>query len=494
MYTENPNHFHRNTWYITRKSLTCTPNEKQSNMPLKDLTPRMLDLLPESDKEPDWKHVPEKKKHKFPSVYSQLAVCDTLARAAEGDESIETDEEGFVSSFVLEQAVFDSMDTYIPRRDRNKYSVEFSIGDIVRKGINPILERIGTQVERNENARPITYRGYPDIYEDYIEAYVLHSKDPIEEGTFDFIKGPMDFRTLAGIRNRIKDKADAAWQKHLLRHPEDSDKTALRRKIQQEQWPRQPFICLDSSVYDFTKNYQEYTAGERKLLVKFSEAVIYGKALRVTYQALHHEEPDELEFHTHYIRKDGNKLMIYGSSHSRYHHNEDEYHLVNLVASRVISVSDFPERLHIPYRSAESLGLDYNTAMFRDRMTFDAVEHTGLHSRPVRVVLRVRRTMKGGKRPLMPYKKMLLEPLHHSQTVCTDYPEDEKFGYIALFVTDYMRIKPILLSWGKAVEVVEPDRLRQSIADEIAEMSAMYQDTDEGDDRDWDRFMSTGEI
>lgn len=463
-------------------------------MPLKDLTPRVLDLLPVSNKEPDWKLVPQKDKHKFPSVYSQLAICETLARAAEGDDSIETDEDGFVSSFVLEKAVFESMETYIPKQDRNKYSVEFSINDLIRKGINPILERIGTQVIRNENTRPFTYKGYPDIYEDYIEAYVLHCKDPIEESTFDFIKGPMDFRTLAGIRNRIKDKAEAAWQKHVLRNPDDSGKAALRRKTQQEQWPRQPFICLDSSVYDFTENYHEHTAKERKLLVKFSEAVIYGKALRVTYQALHYDEPDELEFHTHYIRKDGNKLMIYGSSHSRSHHNENEYHLVNLVASRVISIEDFPERLHIPYRSAESLGLDYNTDMFRYRMTFDAVEHTGRYTNPVRVVLRVRRTMKGGKRPLMPYKKMLLEPLHHSQTVCTDYPEDDKFGYIALYITDYMRIKPILFSWGKAVEVMEPYQLRQSITDEIAEMYAMYQDPEEEDDRDWDQYMSTHKI
>lgn len=461
-------------------------------MPLKDLTPRVLDLLPESDHEPDWRNVDEKDKHKFPSVYAQLAICETLARAADGDDSIETDSEGFVSAARLEEAVRDYMDIYIPYRDRDKYSVLISVNDLVRKLINPILERVGTQIIRNESVRPITYKGYPDIYEDYIEASVLHSKDPIEEGTFDFIKGPMDFRTLAGIRNRIRDKAEAAWQKHLLRHPEDTGKTALKRKFQQEHWSLPPFICLDSSVHDFTENYHEHTEAERRLLIKFAEAIIYGKAVKVIYQALHHEEPDELEFHTHYIRKDGSKLMIYGSSHSRYHHNADEYHLVNLVASRVVRVEDFPEKLRIPYRSAKSLGLDYNTTMFRDRMTFDAMEHTGKNKPPVRVVLRIRRSMMGGKRPLMPFKKILLEPLHHSQTVCTDYPESPDYGYVSLYITDYIRIKSILLGWGKAIEVVEPFSLRKAMMEEIAEMNEMYRLSEEADndDRDWANFFT----
>lgn len=453
-------------------------------MPLRDLTPRILDPLPYNN---------GRKIHNFPSLYSQLAVCEMLAKAADGDKSILTDDKGFVPTRELERAVFEYMEKFIPPADRRRYSSTVNINDIIRKGINPILERIGVEVIRNESVRPFSYKGYPDIYEDYIEAYVLHSKDPIEEGTFDFIKGPMDFRTLAGIRNRIKDKAEAAWQRHLIKHPEDNGNTVLKRKLQQEQWPKHPFICLDSSVHDFTKNYQEHTAAERRLLVKFAEAIIYGKVLRVVYQALHHEEPDELEFHTHYIRKDGNKLMVYGSSHSSLHHNENEFHLVNLVANRVVSVDDFPKK--ITYRSAESLGLDYNTKMFHDRMTFDAIEHTGRKSRPERVVLKVVKTMMGGKRPLMPYKKMLLEPLHHSQTVCKDYPENPDYGYIAFYITDYMRIKPILMGWGKAVEVIEPYRLRQAMIEEIGAIYTMYQKSEEeadNEERDWDTFMSKG--
>lgn len=459
-------------------------------MPLKDLTPHRLDPLPVSADEPDWRYVPDKNKHKFPSQYSQLAVCDMLARAADGD--IETDENGFVPASELEQAIRDYMDMYIPACDREKYSLDFNVNDLVRKGINPILERIGTCVVRNENARPISFRGYPDIYEDYIEACVLHSKDPIEEGTFDFIKGPLDFRTLSGIRNRIRDKAEAAWQRHILHHPEDRCKTALKRKLMQEQWPSSPFICLDSSVHDFTRDYHECTAAERRLLVRFAEAVIYGKALKVTYQALHYDEPDELEFHTHYIRKDGTKLLIYGSSHSiRHHTRPDEYDLVNLVAGRIVRVEDFPDKLRIPYRSAESLGLDYNNTMFRDRMTFDAVEHAGNRTMPTRVVLKVCRTINVGRRPLMPFRKMQLEPLHHSQSVCTDFPADDGYGYISLYITDYMRIKPILMGWGRAVEVIEPYSLRIAMAEEIRHMHELYDEPDDDNDSfDLDKFMS----
>ena len=68
---------------------------------------------------------------------------------------------------------------------------------------------------------------------------------------------------------------------------------------------------------------------------------------------------------------------------------------------------------------------------------------------------------------------MLSEPLHHSQKVLTER-EDEEFGYVSIFVKDYMRMKPILLKWGCDVYVESPEHLHNIMQDEVRRMAETY--------------------
>ena len=74
-----------------------------------------------------------------------------------------------------------------------------------------------------------------------------------------------------------------------------------------------------------------------------------------------------------------------------------------------------------------------------------------------------------------PFERILSEPLHHSQKICEDYPSDKNYGYISLNVSDYLYIKPILLSWGSYIEVVSPQDLREKMAEEVKLMVRNYQ-------------------
>lgn len=301
----------------------------------------------------------------------------------------------------------------------------------------------------------VAYKGYMGLWERYQEAQKENDGTPIEKKVIGFVKGSLDFPTLREINNIYrKEKSELA----------------------------EPFISIEESVYEFTPEYEEKTERERKLLLQLSEAIIRRKVLKVTYQAPHREEPDELEFHPQYIRRVGRKMMVYGESKSIAH--TTKYILVNLVFSRI--KGDVEVMKDKEYRVPT---VDYNGTFFADQMSFNApalMEGTEMET----VVLRVRKERKmSGDKTVYPFKRLLEEPLHHSQQQV--YPhttsqgttyydtaapqvEDKEYGYVSLRIKDYMYIAPMLLSWGENIEVMQPDKLRTRMAAEIANMATMY--------------------
>ena len=400
-----------------------------------------------------------------------LMVCDILEEALKKNSTIKTEGDGFVSTKTIERTIIEKQTELVGEKASYQYTDDYNVYDIVNKGINPKLKNTKERIVREKTGEQACYKGYVGLTNDYKTSITMNRELPVDKAVFEFIKGTMDFSTMSAIRSRINDVADKAWLKFQKENPKYDTSTAKEKEVKAMNKPDGPFICIEGSIYEFTSDYNKKTERERQLLLKFADAIIYRKAVKVTYQALHYDKPDELEFHTHYIRKVGNKLMIYGQSRSIAFHKPDEYTLVNLIVQRVQEVEDFEEK--IPYHSAKDLGLDYNNEVFFNRVTFDAPGFLMGKETCTEVILKVRKTIETTGNPKKPFQRILSEPLHHSQKRLTER-EDDDYGYVSIFVKDYMRMKPILLKWGSDIMVESPEQLRQIMEDEVRRMAISY--------------------
>jgi len=410
---------------------------------------------------------------RLPSKELHKIICKTLEDALEYRNGVKTVDDGYVEGDILISYILERQDELIPQEDWDKYTSSYKPSELIIKGINPILKQIGKQILINDKVKPYVYKGYKGLYDDYVNCTVLLNQTPVDKDTFNFIKGTLDFETISAIRNRIKDITDRAWDKYLLENPNMTRNKIKEKKVKDEVKPDGPFICIEGSVYEFTKEYKTQTECERTLLFQLVDAILYRKVVKVTYQAFHYDHPDDLEFHPHYIRKVGNKLMVYGRSRSIKYHGPDEYTLVNLIVQRIQKIEDYPDKKKV-YQSAKSLGLDYNNELFRNRMTFNAPGYNQADADCIEVILKVKKTVPTVNMPRKPFDRLKAEPLHHSQSVYDGIPEDDEFGYLRLYVSDYLFIRPILMGWGSDIQVLKPDNLRQVMEREICRMVEMY--------------------
>lgn len=412
------------------------------------------------------------KEQRLPAKQLHRIICEALEEALKPKSKVPADENGFVNADVLNDIILFRQEKELPETESIKYTASYRPSELISKGINVALARMGKQIETNKKTKPYSYRGYIGLIEDYINSSMIHNQTPVDKEVFDFIKGTMNFETLSAIRNRIKSVADKEWKSYCEQHPKAAKNKVIEKTVKDRYKPDGPFICIEGSIYEFAPEYREMTEHERAMLLLFADAIIYKKAVEVSYHAFHYDKPDQLEFHPHYIRKVGNKLMVYGRSRSIHYHKPDEYTLVNLIVQRVKDVKDFKVPKH--YYSTKELGLDYNNELFRNRMTFNAPGYNSEDFDCKEVILKVRKHIETGRKPRKPFDRLIAEPLHHSQRVCDRYPEDEQFGYLSLFVSDYLFIRPILMSWGSDIQVIEPIELKNQMEQEICRLVELY--------------------
>lgn len=390
-------------------------------------------------------------------------ICHALEEALYPDSSIHTDSDGFISVEELYSYLLRKQDQKSEKDKSRQYETDYNISELINKGIQGWIGKLGKRIERRKEGKAFVYKGYVGLEQDYLDARAMMSHQPIEEDVLDFVKGSVSFSLLSTIRNRIK----------TIRKRIDKEEGKEKAKAwMQELIARGPFLCFEESVYEFTPEYKEKIAREQSLLFTFADAIIRRIPLKVFYKPFHYREEDELEFHPHYIRRVGKKLMVYGFSKSRSRHSG--YQLVNLIFQRITEVKPLSEK--VSYRSAEEAGIDYNGGFFANTATFNAVLLDANREQPEEVVLKVRkkRIGKPSGRIIRPFDRILAEPLHHSQEVCREMPEDKNYGYVRLFVSDWLYLKPILLAWGSSIEVLRPEELRLKLAEETREMLELY--------------------
>ena len=407
------------------------------------------------------------KRKRLPTQKLHEIICMILEKALHEDKGYSTDVEGYITIEDIHAHLLNEQDKLVGDGKGLYYEDCYNISELIKKGINPWLEPLGKAVYSKKSGRTFVYKGYNGILEDYKFSREMHSSKPIEEGMFEFVKGTVTFQTMAAIRNRIRSIEQEANKKS------QTAKCSSRSLMLLESLKcGGPFLCFEESEYEFSEDYQKHIAREQTLLLTLTDAIILQQVVKVSYQPFHFVQAKELEFHPHYIRRVGKKLMVYGFCKDK--DSEAEYVLTNLIIRRIHSIESLSEA--IPFRSAQRFGIDYNHKFFRHTMTFNANIRNNDRYSPVEVILKIRksyRTQPDG-RMIYPFERILSEPLHHSQKICEDYPSDKSFGYISLNVSDYLYIKPILLSWGSYIEVVSPQDLREKMAEEVRLMARNY--------------------
>lgn len=301
-----------------------------------------------------------KDKRYLSSLEIRICLAEALEKALDGSlqvakERIVICEDGFVSIDSLELYLKytvsqrEEKETISFRKEKGNptamvvYDRDFKISDSLNKGIAMWLERIGKKIDIERRGRKFVYKGYKGITKDYKRALTEGSLAAIERFTYDFIKGALDFDTIAKIRNEIK-------------QAENNENMVA---------PEYAFICLENPYYEFFKN-----------------------------------------------------VIVYDASR-------------------------------------------------------DDVDREN----PTRIVLKVVRERKAAisGKTLRPLARLMAEPLHHSmRAISKNNTIDEKYGYVEMYVSDYMYLKRILLPWGSDIIVESPAELRQLMQDEAKRMIEAY--------------------
>ena len=225
-------------------------------------------------------------------------------------------------------------------------------------------------------------------------------------------------------------------------------------------------------MYEFTPEYAEHSEKRSEFVLAIAYACITHCVLKISYQAHHYDVPDDLEFHPHYIRKVGNKTLIYGISRSIKWHAPDHYETVNLVLERIVGVTTAGVeqiRYQSPKKNRLGYEIDYEQ-LFSSRIAFNAHNYR-TDEETQTILLKVVKKVQTRGNARMPFKRICQEPLHHTQKVVR---EDETHGYVSIDVKDFYFAKPLLLPWGGDVEVLEPEALRGIMTYEIRKMARAY--------------------
>ena len=411
----------------------------------------------------------------------QEIICFELERVAEEPAQAETTIDGYLEPVTLRQAIFDYIEQYIDPMYIQVFSMDdktYKISEIV-KGINRHLSNIGKEIIVKQIGRRFLFKGWAGLHDDWIKGFLAGNKTSIDSGVFEFIKSPLNFDVLCRIRNIISIKRKAVMNE--LQTYNDQSVQFKRKKLVTkkekenfiaERMATAPFISIEDSVYEFTPEYAEHSEKRSEFVLAIAYACITHCVLKISYQAHHYDVPDDLEFHPHYIRKVGNKTLIYGISRSIKWHAPDHYETVNLVLERIVGVTTAGVeqiRYQSPKKNRLGYEIDYEQ-LFSSRIAFNAHNYR-TDEETQTILLKVVKKVQTRGNARMPFKRICQEPLHHTQKVVR---EDETHGYVSIDVKDFYFAKPLLLPWGGDVEVLEPEALRGIMTYEIRKMARAY--------------------
>lgn len=446
--------------YTFKNKLDLTKARKMHKKYLKDQTAALAAGLAK----PDYINYAVR----LPAPLLHEIICYALALNAL--KKRRSNQDKYVTADYLKIAIEDFIDENLHGDDRvyDNYfcSVDYRIYEQI-KSINKSLSVVGKCVDIKRCGQNYIYYADEFVCNDWLEGELLGKNKSLNSSAFRLVNTLVDYEVMNALYNFYNDRKQVveAALAGKYSHYTDEKKEEYRRK----NLPMDYFIDLADFPYGVEK-----TERIRQNALALGRAIIKQQPVKVSYWPHHLEKPDDLEFHPHFIRKNGARVFCYGYSRSIKWHEFGQHTLVNIALERIQSVTVLDGReATVSYQSAYRNDLDYKE-LFRERMTFNAPWYNKDSEELTRVVLKVRREVPTTTNPRRPFTLLMKEPLHHSQCVCADYPIDEEYGYVSLFIKDANYIKPLLLPRGADIEVLEPESLRAIMAKEVEALFKIY--------------------
>lgn len=173
-------------------------------------------------------------------------------------------------------------------------------------------------------------------------------------------------------------------------------------------------------------------------------AILYKKAVNITYKSFKQEIPHTIAFHPYFLKQYNNRWYIFGMNHT-------SQYIINLALDRITSIEESKTQF-IPNKT-----IDFNEH-FEDIIGVTVgngaiVEH---------IVLKISNS-------LFPY--IQTKPIHGSQKL---KERGNSHTLISLDIMPNYELESLLLSYGEGIEVVEPLTLRIKMEKRISTLINLY--------------------
>ena len=310
-------------------------------------------------------------------------------------------------------------------QDKNNY---YSIDDLLDE-VNERLRAIGSHIELRQLRQDIEYMRSSDHFNAPIEAVpywgkkcYYHYSRPFSIYNNELSPDEYDkLETSIRILKRYCSSPSYAWLEESL--------SQIECKF--------GFVANSNNLVSFQENAD---LKGLEFLSQVIEATVEHRVLDINYQPYGRDER-LMTIHPYYVKQYNNRWFLIG------YYAQKEL-LSNLALDRILSITE----AQVHFIKNESYDFEH---------FFDEVVGVTVRDVPVEHI-KLQFTEKR-----FPY--VVSKPIHHSQVV-----EDEDQFIISIDVRPNPELEQQIFSFGKDVEVLEPEAFRQRIAEKIAENSKKY--------------------
>jgi predicted DNA-binding transcriptional regulator YafY len=186
-------------------------------------------------------------------------------------------------------------------------------------------------------------------------------------------------------------------------------------------------------IIEFEQN--DYLQGLEHITPLYN-AILYNKALNVSYKSFKRESNQTIIFHPYYLKQYKNRWFVFGL-------NEELNFITNLALDRIVGIED-SKQAYIPNN------IDFSE-YFEDVIGVTLYKEAKLEKIQLRI-----------SRDLYPY--IQTKPLHGSQKI---KEKGDTFVLIELELIPNYELESLILSFGEGIEIISPQTLRERIRDRV---------------------------
>lgn len=196
----------------------------------------------------------------------------------------------------------------------------------------------------------------------------------------------------------------------------------------------------ETKIIEFEQN--QYLKG-LEFISPLYNAILYKKALAITYQGFKQKSPYEADFHPYFLKQYNNRWFLFSKA-------EGFDTITTLALDRIVSI----EESKVSYQTNNLIDFE---EYFEDVIGVSLLERTAEE-----ITLKIEKSL---------YPYIQTKPLHGSQKV---KEEQKDYVVITLEIVPNYEFEALVLSYGERMEVLSPIWIKDWIKNRIQEMLVNY--------------------